>query len=51
MGTRVIDNPVWGILPRELSGGVKTLISIYKRLSGVFNASAAATIAQSGCLP
>jgi hypothetical protein len=38
---RVIDSPVLGaITPRELSGGVKTLIAIYKRPDLVFNASA-----------
>ena len=39
IGPRIIDSPVLGgITPRELSGGVKTLICIYKRR--VFNASA-----------
>lgn len=37
---RIIDSPVLGaITPRELSGGVKTLILIYKDDSHVFNAS------------
>ena len=37
---RIIDSPVLGaITPRELSGGVKTLILIYKDNSHVFNAS------------
>ena len=37
----VIDSPVLGgISPRELSGGVKTLMSIYKRPDKIFNASA-----------
>ena len=41
LGPRVIDSPVLGgISPRELSGGVKTLICIYKRPDKVFNASA-----------
>ena len=41
IGPRVIDSPVLGgISPRELSGGVKTLIDIYKRPDKVFNASA-----------
>lgn len=41
VGPRVIDSPVLGgISPRELSGGVKTLISIYKRPDKIFNASA-----------
>lgn len=41
IGPRVIDSPVLGgISPRELSGGVKTLIDIYKRPDRVFNASA-----------
>lgn len=41
IGPRVIDSPVLGgISPRELSGGVKTLICIYKRPDMVFNASA-----------
>ena len=40
-GARVIDSPVLGgISPRELSGGVKTLICIYKQPDKVFNASA-----------
>ena len=41
LGPRVIDSPVLGgISPRELSGGVKTLINIYKRPDKIFNASA-----------
>ena len=41
VGPRVIDSPVLGgISPRELSGGVKTLIDIYKVPDKVFNASA-----------
>ena len=41
LGPRVIESPVLGgISPRELSGGVKTLISIYKVPERVFNASA-----------
>ena len=41
IGPRVIDSPVLGgISPRELSGGVKTLMSIYKRPDKIFNASA-----------
>lgn len=41
LGPRVIDSPVLGgITPRELSGGVKTLIAIYKVPEKVFNASA-----------
>ncbi|MCD8217097.1 MAG: DUF4869 domain-containing protein [Clostridiales bacterium] len=41
VGPRVIDSPVLGgISPRELSGGVKTLISIYKVPDKIFNASA-----------
>ncbi|MBP0961125.1 MAG: DUF4869 domain-containing protein [Oscillospiraceae bacterium] len=41
LGARVIDSPVLGgISPRELSGGVKTLIDIYKQPDKVFNASA-----------
>ena len=41
IGPRIIDSPVLGgIRPRELSGGVKTLICIYKRPDRVFNASA-----------
>ena len=41
IGPRVIDSPVLGgISPKELSGGVKTLIAIYKRPDKVFNASA-----------
>ncbi|MCD8068940.1 MAG: DUF4869 domain-containing protein [Lachnospiraceae bacterium] len=41
LGPRVIDSPVLGgISPRELSGGVKTLIAIYKVPDRIFNASA-----------
>ncbi|MCD7716644.1 MAG: DUF4869 domain-containing protein [Lachnospiraceae bacterium] len=41
LGSRIIDSPVLGaISPRELSGGVKTLISIYKAPDRIFNASA-----------
>lgn len=41
IGPRVIDSPVLGgITPRELSGGVKTLIAIYKVPEKIFNASA-----------
>ncbi len=41
LGPRIIDSPVLGaISPRELSGGVKTLISIYKTPDRIFNASA-----------
>ena len=41
LGPRVIDSPVFGgISPRELSGGVKTLIAIYKCPKKIFNASA-----------
>ncbi len=41
LGPRIIDSPVLGgISPRELSGGVKTLIAIYKTPEKVFNASA-----------
>ena len=41
LGPRIIDSPVLGgISPRELSGGVKTLIAIYKVPEKVFNASA-----------
>ncbi|MBR1707687.1 MAG: DUF4869 domain-containing protein [Clostridia bacterium] len=41
IGPRVIDSPVLGgISPRELSGGVKTLIDIYKEPDKIFNASA-----------
>lgn len=41
LGARVIDSPVLGgISPRELSGGVKTLIDIYKQPDKIFNASA-----------
>ena len=40
--TRVIESPVLGMItPRELSGGVKTLILMHKDDSGrIFNASA-----------
>ena len=41
LGENVIDSPVLGgISPRDLSGGVKTLIEIYKVPNRVFNASA-----------
>ena len=41
IGPRVIDSPVLGgISARELSGGVKTLIAIYKMPEKIFNASA-----------
>jgi hypothetical protein len=41
IGPRIIDSPVLGgITPRELSGGVKTLILINKVPERVFNASA-----------
>ncbi len=41
IGPHVIESPVLGgISPRELSGGVKTLISIYKVPERIFNASA-----------
>lgn len=41
LGPRIIDSPVLGgISPRELSGGVKTLIAIYKTPDKIFNASA-----------
>lgn len=41
IGPRVIDSPVLGgISPRELSGGVKTLMDIYKVPEKIFNASA-----------
>ena len=41
LGPRVIDSPVLGgISLRELSRGVKTLISIYKVPEKIFNASA-----------
>ena len=41
IGPRVIDSPVLGgISPRELAGGVKTLMDIYKVPEKVFNASA-----------
>lgn len=41
IGPRIIDSPVLGgISPRELSGGVKTLIAIYKVPEKIFNASA-----------
>ena len=41
LGPRIIDSPLLGgISPRELSGGVKTLIAIYKVPEKVFNASA-----------
>ena len=41
IGPRVIDSPVLGgISPRELSGGVKTLMTIYNVPEKIFNASA-----------
>lgn len=41
IGSRVIDSPVLGgISPRELSGGVKTLMCMYKCPDKIFNASA-----------
>ena len=41
IGPHVIESPVLGgISPRDLSGSVKTLISIYKVPERVFNASA-----------
>lgn len=41
IGARVIDSPVLGgISPRELSGGVKTLIAMYQMPEKIFNASA-----------
>lgn len=41
ISARIIDSPVLGaITPNELSGGVKTLIDIYKVPERVFNASA-----------
>ncbi len=41
LGPHVIDSPVLGgISPRELSGGVKTLILINQVSSRIFNASA-----------
>ncbi len=40
VGPRVIDSPVLGgISPLELSGGVKTLIAMYKAPHKIFNAS------------
>lgn len=40
IGPHVIESPVLGaISPKELSGGVKTLILIYKDPSKIFNAS------------
>ena len=40
IGPRIIDSPVLGgITPKELSGGVKTLILIYKMPDKIFNAS------------
>lgn len=39
-GSHLIESPVFGpISPKELSGGVKTLILIYKDKEHVFNAS------------
>ena len=41
LGPRIIDSPVLGgITPRELSGGVKTLILVNKVPDKIFNASA-----------
>lgn len=41
VSARIIDSPVLGaITPLELSGGVKTLIDIYKVPEKIFNASA-----------
>lgn len=41
ISARIIDSPVLGaITPNELSGGVKTLIDIYKVPEKIFNASA-----------
>ncbi|MBQ8932657.1 MAG: DUF4869 domain-containing protein [Lachnospiraceae bacterium] len=41
IGPHVIESPVLGgISPRDLSGSVKTLISIYKVPERIFNASA-----------
>ena len=41
IGPRIIDSPVLGgITPRELSGGVKTLILVHKVPDKIFNASA-----------
>ena len=40
IGPHMIESPVLGaISPRELSGGVKTLILIHKEKSKIFNAS------------
>lgn len=40
VGPRLIESPVLGaISPKDLSGGVKTLILIYKDKSKIFNAS------------
>lgn len=40
VGPHMIESPVLGpITPRELSGGVKTLILIYKDREHLFNAS------------
>lgn len=40
VGPHIIESPVLGaISPKELSGGVKTLILIYKDKSKIFNAS------------
>lgn len=40
IGAHVIDSPVLGgISPLELSGGIKTLICIYKNPDKIFNAS------------
>lgn len=41
IGPRIIDSPVLGgITPRELSGGVKTLILMHEMPNKIFNASA-----------
>lgn len=41
LGPHIIDSPVLGgISPKELSGGVKTLMAIYKVPDEIFNASA-----------
>ena len=41
ISARIIDSPVLGgITPRELSGGVKTLILIHEMPDRIFNASA-----------
>lgn len=41
IGPRIIDSPVLGVItPRELSGGIKTLILIHRVPEKIFNASA-----------